>query len=176
MKSASNMIVIVFGLPGSGKSFFASRLAKMIEAEYVNSDKLRMEMFEQRTYSAQEKKAVYDKMLEHMREAVRQNQNLVLDATFHKRETRHLFAKEAQGKTDIFFMEVRADEKTIRERLQRERPYSEADFEVYKLIRRQNEPLTEPHLILQSTNENIDDMLQQAGKYLKIKNDRRRNR
>lgn len=162
------MIIIVFGLPGSGKSFFASRLAKMIGAEYVNSDRLRMEMFEQRTYSTQEKKAVYGKMLEHMREAVRRNQNLVLDATFHKWETRHLFAEEAQGKTDIFFMEVRADEEIIRERLQRERPYSEADFEVYKHIRQQNELMSEPHLILQSTNDNIDDMLEKAGDYLKI--------
>ncbi len=162
------MIVIVFGLPGSGKSYFASKLARMIRADYVNSDKVRKELFEKRTYSAEEKKAVYDKMLDQTKEAVRQNRPLVLDATFHKSEIRHAFAEVAQGKTDILFIEVRADEKIIRERLKRERPYSEADFEVYKLIHRQNEPLGEPHLILQSTNENIDDMLQKAGEYLSI--------
>jgi predicted kinase len=80
------MIVIVFGLPGSGKSYFASRLAKAINARYVNSDKVRKENFEKRIYSDQEKKAVYDKMLEQMKESVKQKKNLVLDATFHKKD------------------------------------------------------------------------------------------
>ena len=75
------MIVIVFGLPGSGKSYFASRFAKVINAGYVNSDKVRKENFEKRIYSDQEKKAVYDKMLEQMKEYVKQKNNLVLEAT-----------------------------------------------------------------------------------------------
>ena len=57
------MIVIVFGLPGSGKSYFASRFAKVINAGYINSDMIRKEIFEKREYSDQEKKAVYDKCL-----------------------------------------------------------------------------------------------------------------
>jgi predicted kinase len=58
------MIVIVFGLPGSGKSFFASRLAKMINADYINSDMIRKEMFASSTYSEKEKAAVYNVMIE----------------------------------------------------------------------------------------------------------------
>ncbi|HUZ58418.1 MAG TPA: AAA family ATPase [Hanamia sp.] len=50
------MIVIVFGLPGSDKSYFASRLAKMIHAGHVNSDKVRKEWFKERVYSEDEKK------------------------------------------------------------------------------------------------------------------------
>ena len=111
------MIVIVFGLPGSGKSFFASRLAKMINADYINSDRLRKEMFKDRTYSEQEKAAIYNAMLEKMKEAINQNRNLVLDATFHKNEIRKLFIQEGEGKDDIFFIEVEADENIIRERL-----------------------------------------------------------
>ena len=169
------MIVIVFGLPGSGKSYFASRLAKMINAGYVNSDKLRKEMFAERVYSEHEKTMVYNKMLEQMEEAVQQNNNLVLDATFHKKDTRKLFVEEMQGKGDILFIEVWADEEIIRERVKKERPYSEADFEVYQFISQQNEPLDIPHLILKSTNDNINEMLHKASKYLKIKNDDRTN-
>ena len=166
------MIVIVFGLPGSGKSYFASRLAKIINAGYINSDQLRKEMFKDRTYSEEEKAAVYKAMLEKMMGAMNQNRNLVLDATFHKNETRKLFIQEAERKDGIFFIEVKADENIIRERLKKERPYSEADLEVYKFIRQHYEPMNEPHLILESTNENVDNMLQKAVDYLKLEDDK----
>lgn len=163
------MIIIVFGLPGSGKSYFASRLAKVMHANYVNSDKVRKEIFEKRVYSEQEKRAVYNEMLEQMKEAARQKKNLVLDATFHKKDTREMFVEEMKDKGGILFIEVQADENIIRERLKKPRLYSEADFEIYKLIYRQNEPLDEPHLILKSTDNNIDQMLRKASEYLKNK-------
>jgi len=156
------MVVIVFGLPGSGKSYFAERLAKKLDADYVNSDRLRKEMFPVRTYSEQEKAAVYNAMLERMKDAVKQNRNIVLDATFHNSETRNLFTGEVKKKDWICFIEITAGEDLTRLRLKRQRGYSEADFEVYKLIRRQWEPLNEPHLVLESTDENIDSMLQKA--------------
>lgn len=167
------MIVIVFGLPGSGKSYFASRLSKMIHADYVNSDKVRKEIFEKRIYSEEEKRAVYGKMFDLMKESVKQKKNIVLDATFHKKNIREMFVAAMKGKEEISFIEVQADENIIRQRLKKPRQYSEADFEVYKLIRQQNEPIDVPHLILKSTDDNIDEMLQKASEYLKIKNDNR---
>ena len=170
------MIIIVFGLPGSGKSYFASRLAERIGAKYVNSDRLRKELFPVRTYSEQEKKAVYDYMLEEMMQALLQNNSLVLDATFHRKESRELFTDKIQNKGEIVFIEVQADEEIIRERVSKKREYSDADFEVYKLIRQQNESLSDTHLILQSTNDNIDEMLEKAANFLKINYDERANK
>lgn len=43
--SFDNMIVIVLGLPGSGKSYFAARFAELIHADHVNSDRVRKSMF-----------------------------------------------------------------------------------------------------------------------------------
>ena len=169
------MVVIVFGLPGSGKSYFASRLARIIRADYINSDRVRKEMLARRTYSNQEKEIVYNKMLATLKEDQEQNRNVVLDATFHKKETRRLFMKEMEERGGIYFIEITADENVTRERLKSERPDSEADFEVYKIISRENERMREPHLVLQSTNDNIDEMLQKACDYLKFKNDKRTN-
>ncbi|MDP4284291.1 MAG: ATP-binding protein [Bacteroidota bacterium] len=165
------MVVIVFGLPGSGKSYFASKLAKKIKADYVNSDRIRKKMFKKRTYSKEEKEAVYHKMLDMMKEDVNQNRNVILDATFHTKETRQPFMKEMERKGGIYFIEITAAENITRERLKRERPYSEADFKVYKIISSKNEPLMEPHLVLNSTNNNIKEMLEKACDYLKCKND-----
>lgn len=170
------MIIIIFGLPGSGKSYFASRLAKKIGAKYVNSDRVRKELFAERDYSDQEKKIVYNHMQADMMQAVVQNNNLVLDATFHREETRKLFTDKIQNKEEIQFIEVQADEEIIRNRVSRKREYSDADFAVYKLILDENEPLLGPHLILQSTNENIDDMLKKAVHYLKTNYDTRANK
>lgn len=165
------MIVIVFGLPGSGKSYFASRLAQIIHAGYVNSDRVRTEIFEEGVYSEPEKKAVYGRMFDEMKEAVLQKKRLVLDATFHREDTRRMFVDEMSEKGGISFIEVQADESIVSERLKTKRPYSDADFEIYKLIRRQNEPLNDSHLVLKSTDNNIDEMLGKAVEYLKIKDD-----
>ncbi len=164
---------MVFGLPGSGKSYFASRLAKMTDAVYINSDRVRKDMFEVRTYSAEEKTAVYGQMLSELKEALNRERNVVLDATFHKKVTREPFIKEMEEKGGIWFIEVRAAENIIRERLKRDRPYSEADFKVYQSISRLFEPLTELHLVVESTEDNINVMLQKAAAYLKNTNDNR---
>ncbi|HRP54787.1 AAA family ATPase [Agriterribacter sp.] len=161
------MVIIVFGLPGSGKSYFASRLADMMHAVHINSDLLRKEMFRERSYTDTEKAFVYSEMLQQAKAATGQNRNVVLDATFHRNETRELFVAGIKDETGIFFIEVVADERTIMQRLKKERPDSEANFEVYKSIRQQWEPLNAPHLILESTNKNIGAMLQKATQYLK---------
>ena len=169
------MIVIVFGLPGSGKSYFASHLANKINADYINSDKVRRAMFDTRTYSIKEKLSVYYEMLTQMKEVVKQNKNLVLDATFYNNDIRKKFLDEAVDAGSIFFIEVKAEESIIRKRLQEKRVDSEADFEVYKKVKKQWEPLHQDHLVLQSTNDNINEMLYKAADYLYLKDDKGAN-
>lgn len=166
------MIVIVFGLPGSGKSYFAERLAKQLEGEYVNSDRLRKELFATPSYSEEEKAAVYSIMLEQMKKAINQKRNIVLDATFHQEKSRRPFIEEA-GKESIVFIEVKTAEAITRERLKRTRPYSDADFEVYRLLQPHWEPISGEHLVLESTNENIEHMLQKAAVHLQPNHDKR---
>ncbi len=162
------MIVIVFGLPGSGKSYFAAHLADMIHAGYINSDKLRRTMFATRTYTTDEKLAVYDEMTQQLREAIAQNKNLVIDATFYKKAIRDRFVGEVTPGKNLHFIEVRAEESLVRERLKRPRKDSEADFEVYQKIKQQWEPMEEDHLTLQSTDENLKEMLQKTADYLQL--------
>jgi len=163
------MIIIVFGLPGSGKTYFATHLAKMIDATYVNSDQVRQTMLDVRVYSIREKLLVYNEMLVQMHKAVRQHKNLVLDATFYTNDIRKKFLDAAEDIDDIFFIEVRAEESLIMERLKKPRKDSEADFGVYKKIKTQWEPFYEDHLVLQSTDNNLDEMLEKATAYLDLK-------
>ncbi|NER11616.1 hypothetical protein SAMN06265375_10313 [Muriicola jejuensis] len=158
------MVVIVMGLPGSGKSYFAERLGGKINAVYISSDRVRKELFEKRTYSRAEKARVYKEMLQRMELAMAHKKSVVLDATFHDKETRDVFLEKTEKQA--FLIEVQASEALIRRRLKKSRPYSEADFEVYELLRNQWSSVEQPHLILESTDDNIDDMLTKALDYL----------
>jgi predicted kinase len=160
------MVVIVFGLPGSGKSYFATALAKQLHAEYVNSDRLRKEMFPVRKYSDEEKMAVYEKMRQLMNDAINGGKDIVLDATFHKEAVRSRFRADVKEKNQLRFIEVKAKGKLIRDRLAKPRAFSEADFKIYKILKAEWEPMKEHHLVLESNNNNIDSLLFQAGQYL----------
>jgi predicted kinase len=160
------MIILVFGLPGSGKSFFASRLAGMLRAEYVSSDALRKTLFDTRTYSMNEKLAVYKEMLNRVREAALERVTLVLDATFYRNDIRNKFLDAANPADRIIFIEVWAEESLIKQRLKKPRQDSDADFEVYKKIKKECEPFDQTHLVLQSTDDNIGEMLEKAVDYL----------
>ena len=161
------MIVIVFGLPGSGKSYFASRLSEALGAKYISSDRLRRALFPVREYSLEEKKAVYDKMANLSKAAILQKEDVVLDGTFYRKDIRNSLWKELKGYGTLHIIEVIASEPIVQQRLLRPREYSEADYGVYLKVKSQWQPFRAPHLTLQSTNENIKEMLKHALTHIK---------
>ena len=92
---------------------------------------------------------------------------VVLDGTFHLRRFRQL-VEDFTSAYDcrLFCIEVTADEDAIRQRTAKPRPNSEADYNVYKLLKQQYEPLQKPHLQLNSSKQSIDQMIQTARDYL----------
>ncbi len=161
------MIILVSGLPGSGKSYFAEKLAARLEAEYLNSDQVRLTMKALGKYSFQDKLRVYHEMANQTTGLLTEKKTVVVDATFYRQRTCDLFFKLAMEKSiPIRIIEVIADEALIRERLNEPREFSEADFAVYEKVRDEFEKITAPHLILQSTNDNIIVMLNKAIQYI----------
>lgn len=171
----AGMVIIISGLPGSGKSYFAERLANHLQAEYASSDRIRKTILQTRTYSPKEKEMVYEEMLNRMLISIRHGKNIVLDGTFYLNSIRQRFVSHALPGCSIIFIEVTADESLIQERLKQPRTDSEADLKIYNLIKSQWEPLNDPHLTLRSTNENINEMLELAYQYIQLRNDKRRD-
>lgn len=162
------MIVLVLGLPASGKSYFATRLAKKLGAKYLGSDRLRKQLLQEPRYTTEEKERIYAEMQRQTSLALSQKEDVVLDATFYKEELRSLFAALARNEgTELIYIEVRTTEAIARQRLNRPRKDSDADYEVYKKVKEEFEPLRQEHLVLQSTEDNIDEMLEKAMKYIK---------
>jgi predicted kinase len=154
-------VVAVCGLPGSGKSYFAAKLAERLNAVYFSSDKIRREMFTQRTYSDAEKRDVYREMIR--RAGDHKSESIVFDATFYRRDIRAMFE---DAYPNLIWIMVTADDDVIRDRLAKPRVDSEADLNVHHLIRSQWEPLEGEFLTLHSTSDNINEMLNRAIQYL----------
>ncbi|MBS1946318.1 MAG: ATP-binding protein [Bacteroidetes bacterium] len=160
------VVVIVLGLPGSGKSYFASQFAQSINADHINSDHVRNNMIANKTYSDHEKQSVYNEIFLKIRQSVQQHKNVVADATFYNNALREKIFKEISNLACLCFVELYADEKLIRQRLQQKRVDSDADFKVYEAIRKQWEPLLRPHLRMESTQSNINDLINRASSYI----------
>lgn len=162
------MIVMVTGLPGSGKSYFAEHLAEKLDATYINSDRVRFALRSSGKYTHQDKLRVYKEMLTEAAHILEENKIVLVDATFYHHTMREMFVRLAQGyHVPVKLIEVIADEDVIRERLKKPRRYSEADYVVYETVRDDYEMITMPHLILESTNYNLESMLQTAINYIK---------
>ncbi len=160
------MVIIVFGLPGSGKSHFATRLAKSIRAIYYNTDAIRLELYpDKRSYTVEEKKTVYREMAARATTALKDSGMVILDGTFHRHDTRELLAGLLPAGTPVKFIEVTAPEATAMERVSRPRKLTEAGPGVYYKIKQEWEPLGDPHLVLDSL-KHVDEMLGEATRYL----------
>ena len=160
---------MVLGLPGVGKSYFARQFALAIQGAHINSDLIRKQAFSQPVYSSQEKSRVYDVMFESVSQLLREGKRVIVDATFSKKERRlpyyHFAEKE---KIDCKLIKIVANEDMVKERLNVSRPDSDADFEIYRKIKREYDVLDRPCLILDSTELSIGEMIEKAKEYLGI--------
>jgi len=165
------LMIMVMGLPGSGKSFFARRLSDCLGATYIGSDELRKEMGLMGEYQLAFKQLVYDAMFEKAKEVIQNHGNAVLDSTFFLQEIRDK-AKQLADKygAELIPILVEAEESIIGERLSQPRDDSEADFQVYQQIKEAFEPIEGFYLSILSTNDNIDKIISQALRYIKTKN------
>ena len=84
-------MIIVSGLPGSGKTYFASRLAKDLGAEYVSSDLTRKAIDSRGEYPFEDNLTVYEEMARQAGDVLRQGNAVVVDATFYTSKMRSVF-------------------------------------------------------------------------------------
>lgn len=166
------LVVLVGGLPGSGKTWFAKALAGRLGALYISSDETRRTLPDAGDYSRENKRWVYDEMLRRTREAIGKGNDVVIDATFYLEAVRAPFRQLEEEGSKVYLIEVDADEALIRRRLATPRPDSQADFSIYEAVKAEWEPPEDDHLVIWSTNENLAGMLGDAMRYLHLVYDR----
>jgi predicted kinase len=128
------LIVIVCGLPGTGKTTIANDLAPIINAVVLSTDKIRKELISKPTYTRQENKLVYNVLLLVAKYLHNEGINCILDATFNTERSRREVREKLKLSSDqISIVECVCPENIIISRLKnRKNNYSDADISVYR--------------------------------------------
>lgn len=158
---------IVFGLPGTGKTYFSEKLAVDIGAVHLNTDKVRMKYNKEGQYDRETKEFIYEQLKKEMKEHLQEQDDVIIDGTFHKQQRRMEFAEcISELAANMFFIEMKAEDQVIRKRMEDERKYSEADYSVYLKIKENFEPFQGEHLTLWSNNQNLNELIRKVKIYI----------
>lgn len=161
------MLILIAGLPGTGKTTIARAFAALSGARHFNSDSMRKALGLMGHYKPEDKEKVYKALLYQARMALIQGETVVVDSTFYKESIRAPFRVLAtECGVPLRWVEVQAGEETLRKRLSQPRPDSEADYTVYEKIRDQFEALPEERLVVNADMETPESAAVLIQKYL----------
>ncbi len=142
------MLIIICGLPGSGKTTLSRLVSRRYRALHISSDAVRKEVIPHPTYSEDEKKKVYDELARRVGAALSEGRNVIADSTNYKREHRERMRKLAESmKTRSYTILCTLPEEEIKRRLDRRRQgLSDADYAVYIKVKGIFEKMDEEHV------------------------------
>lgn len=161
------MIVIVFGLPGTGKTYFSQRLHLSTGFRHLNTDKIREQLSRKGEYDDHTKDLIYNELIKEARMTLGQGGDVIIDGTFHKKSRRDRIRHLADEMNhQAFFIEMLAEEESIRKRLSLNREHSEAGFDVFLKLKDEADPFTGEHLTLWSDADPVDKMITKAKAYI----------
>ncbi len=143
-------LILLSGLPGSGKTTFAAALSNVLAFEHVESDAIRRSFGPVPAYSSEESGAVFAKAESLARAALESGQHTLLDATNLSNRDRKRFLRLARGLgVPLVAVRLTAPEATIRARLRAPRKgLSQADFGIYERMRDRGQPFAVPVVVI----------------------------
>ncbi len=156
----SPVLVVVSGLPGTGKSYFCRKLAERLDMVILESDSLRKQLFLSPTYDKEESTQLFRACHGLVEELLRKGINVALDATNleeHNRERLYHIADQAGVKLVIVRME--APPEVVRQRLERrvmredQSDHSDADWNVYSKMKSTVDKIGRNHFAVDSSRD-----------------------
>lgn len=163
------MLIMITGLPGSGKTTISIVLAKYLDAVHLNTDIIQTRMGKRGVNDDNSLSVRYAKMLKQTESNLHKGKSVIVDAIFCKRALRTPYVQLAKKyKKSLFWILVVAREDTIKERMQLSAFYNDKDFKQYKLIKSIYEPLAETYFELHSDDYTTEEIIIKVKGYLQL--------
>lgn len=151
-------LVVLVGLPGTGKSLFAEALHERTGAVVLESDDLRKRLVGRPTYSAEESRRLFETIHGAIDRLLEAGAAVVLDATnLAEREREPLYAIAERRGARLILTRLVAPGGVVRERLTRRQEEadtrSDADIEVYQRMRFREQAIRQPHYVVDTSRD-----------------------
>jgi predicted kinase len=148
---------MLVGAPGTGKSRLARRLGAALEAQVVETDRVRKQLFAEPRYTGGEHAAVYGWCHTVLRSSLVVGRRVIFDATnLEERTRRRVYDIAEQCDARLLIIWVACPPGTVQQRLLRrqekhdedEDDLSDADWMIYLELRRKADPIRRPHVVI----------------------------
>lgn len=166
-------LVLLCGLPGTGKSYLAQKLAERLPLVVVASDHVRQALFPEPTYTGEEHYIVHSTCKRIIGELLQEEHSVICDATnLHSRHRQQYYALADEHEACLTILQTVADPEVVKRRLEQRRAgalpdhSSQADWDVYQTYRHKMEPIRRPHRVIDTSGE-IDAIATEIAQQLK---------
>jgi predicted kinase len=159
--TADPVLVMLCGLPGSGKSNLARSLADVLPFAIVESDQVRKILFPECDYSGEESRWVHRTCHALMAKLLRKGVRVIYDATnLHERHRELVYRLADAEEVKLMIVKAVAPEEVAYKRLQSRRDVdgdaedvSDADWTVYRRMERKVEPIGRNYLVVDTSQD-----------------------
>jgi len=171
---AQPALIVVIGLPGTGKSYFCRRLAERLPCLVLESDALRKQLFPAPAYSAGESAYLFRVIHRLIDVLLEKGVTVVLDATnLTERYRERLYNIAEQRHARLILVRTEAPPEVVHQRLEgrAERKNngdnSDADWSVYQQMRPTVERIRRNHFAVDTSRDItpvLDKIVREAGR------------
>lgn len=162
-------LLIISGLPGTGKSYLADKIAGKLCLKVLRTDEIRKELagisreehkyekFKKGIYSKEMNERTYREMFNRTKKFLKEGKSCILDATFSMRKDRKMAEKIAREAGAVFLIiECICPEEIVIERMKKrikKGTISDATIGIYQRMKEQFEQIRddEPHLTVDTS-------------------------
>lgn len=166
------VLIVISGLPGTGKSFLCRRLAERLKYTVLESDAIRKKLFPHPTYSTRESAILFRAIHYFIEELLSKNISVILDATnLIERNRKPLYKIAEKYDARLILVRTEAPLALVKKRLasrvvRRGSNKSDADWSIYQKMKASQEKISRRHFIADTSRDItpvIEKIVKEAG-------------
>jgi predicted kinase len=155
---AEPVLIIICGLPGTGKSYLSKRLAERAPFLVIESDALRKILFSPPSYSPRESAQLFRTIHRLLRELLKKGISVILDATnLSERFREQLYNIADQLNLKLIPVQVEAPPEVVYRRLEKRVKdsgvNSDADWTVYRRMQPSVDKIRRNHYVVDTSGD-----------------------